>query len=223
MLRLARSPLTLALAAAMLALLAGPPAASAQRAQRPGKAVKRPGFKARVAPRGTTSPRSQRLRRSGAGLRGPRTSALGEPGSTRHAGGPLKSGTYRVTRDQSHAHLSGPLQARGNDTVFTVKGNTVTFGPGNGVISGMSVELKPEVKYLKDKAETVGWTGTAERYNPNNLTTDTVTIRISGHPYGSFHPGLRTVNVEHTGKTGFRQLYSNRMAGAGWRTSSAAE
>jgi hypothetical protein len=143
-----------------------------------------------------------------------------KPGN-RLAGGPLRSGTYRVTRDNSHSHLSGPLTPRGSDKILHVMGDTVTFGGDSGVLSGMTVKLQPRIRYLKGKPEITGWEGTGQRYNPQNHVTDTVSVWISGHPYRSVHPGLRQVSVSHQIKRGFDNLGHQKFGGAAWRPSGA--
>lgn len=171
-------------------------------------------------PPATQRPATQQPGHLGASLAAPaRSSSLGEPKTTGLAGGPLRSGTYRITQDNSHAHLSGQLQARANDTVFTVKDGAFTFGD-HGVLTGMRVQLKPETRTIQGKLETIGWSGKAERYNPNNQTTDIVTVRISGSSYRTMHPGLREVSVDHEMRSGFRTLASNHWSSAAWRASS---
>ncbi len=133
---------------------------------------------------------------------------------------PLRPGSYRMTSDNSHAHLSGKiLKQRDNDTHFKINGNEMEFtGNESNVLHGMKVTLKPMMSSGGRNAPTqLGWTGTGRKYNPFNGSEERVKVQITDNAYSRAHPGLRQLIVEHES---VRDGYSNghsEFGGAAWR------
>jgi hypothetical protein len=123
----------------------------------------------------------------------------------------LRPGTYNVTRNNTHAHLSSKkLQQQGGDRQLEVKGDQMTFGKGNGVFEGMTVTLKNRGGVL---------TGTGSKIEAGGVRKD-VEVTVENNAYRGSHAGLKSVTVKEELTRGFTKLSSSTSGGAAWRFSS---